>query len=142
MLKESGIKRAKESAISLAFKATFEDGTHNVTLASKNIGDSHINEIIRCLKHNSQAKGLDLGSNKITDDGIQNLCKGIAEHGQSLLKISFANNKISEKCLEPMAATLRLNKSLKTLNLSGNGFQNRVFKNKIKNVLTWVEITF
>lgn len=34
-----------------------------------------------------------------------------------------------------MAATLRTNKVLKTLDLTGNGISNRVVKNKIKNSL-------
>jgi Ran GTPase-activating protein (RanGAP) involved in mRNA processing and transport len=66
----------------------------------------------------------------------------VAEHAQ-IQSLNLANNRLSEKCVEPLAATLRVKRNLKELDLAGNGISNRVTKNKIKNVLTWVsEIKF
>jgi len=42
--------------------------------------------------------------------------------------------------MEPLAATLRFAKCLKHLNLEGNGINNRVAKNKLKNSLTNMQI--
>ena len=50
------------------------------------------------------------------------------------------SNKLTEKCIEPLAAVLRTNKTLKVLDLQENGITNRVFKNKIKNSLTWMDV--
>lgn len=38
--------------------------------------------------------------------------------------------------MEQLAAVLKFAKSLRTLNLEGNGITNRVSKNKLKNSLT------
>jgi len=93
------------------------------------------------LKTYGGLRSLDLTGNRITDEGVQLLAKAICE-APRLELLLLANNKITEKCIEPLAATLRTNKTLKLLDLQGNGITNRVFKNKIKNVLTWVEIKF
>lgn len=77
------IKRlgSKDSAISQAFKAIDQE-TCEVNLAGKSIGDSHINEIINNLKKITSTRGIDLSSNRISDEGVQHLAKGVAEHGQ------------------------------------------------------------
>ena len=46
-------------------------------LKGKNIGDTHANEIAKCLKANPLVRVLDLSSNKITDDGCQGIAKAI-----------------------------------------------------------------
>jgi len=106
-------------------------------LTSKNLGDSHINEIVRNLKVYNGLKGLDLSGNKISDDGVQHLARAICETQVDVLII--ANNKLTDKCTEPLAGILRTNKQLKVLNLEGNGITNRVAKNKLKNSLSWVD---
>jgi len=82
---------------------------------------------------------LDLSSNKITDVGLQQIAKAVCE-APNLEVLILCNNKMTEKCIEPLAATLRTNKVLKLLDMQGNGITNRVFKNKLKNSLTWVEV--
>lgn len=67
---------AKGSAISLAFK---NSQNVNVDLKAKNIGDTHINELAKNLKLNPLVRYVDLSSNKITDDGVQQLAKAICE---------------------------------------------------------------
>lgn len=138
----SGIKRvgSKDSVVALAFKAMDND-VGEVNLSAKSIGDSQMNEIVNNLKKMPTARCIDLSSNKITDEGVQHLARGLAELNQVQMLV-LANNKLTEKCIEPIAATLRMSKHLRVLDLSGNGISNRVFKNKIKNVLTWVEIKF
>lgn len=100
-----------------------------------------MNEVIKGLKTYGGLRSLDLSGNRISDEGVQLIAKAVCETPRLELLI-LANNKITEKCIEPLAATLRTNKTLKVLDLQGNGIVNRVFKNKIKNVLTWVEIKF
>lgn len=109
-------------------------------LKGKNIGDTHANEIAKCLKANPLVRVLDLSSNKITDDGCQGIAKAIC--GTEIQTLSFANNKITEKCCEPLAGVLKTNKNLKHLDLSGNNISNRVMQNKIKNSLTQTTLKF
>ena len=105
-------------------------------MASRNIGDQQINEIIKNLQNNGLLHSLDLSGNKISDSGVQHLAKAICESHVDTLDLS--NNRISEKCMEPLAAVLRFAKNLRNLNLEGNGITNRVAKNKLKNSLTWM----
>ena len=131
----TGLKRpTKDSVVGTAFKTQIVD--QELSLASKNLGDSAVNEIVKNLKLFSGLRGLDLSDNKITDNGVQHLAKAICESQVEVLII--ANNKLTEKCIEPLAGILKTNKVLKVLNLEGNGITNRVFKNKLKNSLSWV----
>ena len=127
---------SKESAISKAFRTEITEGYLN--LSSRGIGDQQINEINRNLNICGYMHEIDLSGNKITDSGVQHLAKAIVTSQVESLNLS--NNKISEKCIEPLAAILRLAKGLKKLNLEGNGITNRVSKNKLKNSLTWMQI--
>lgn len=97
----------------------------------------HVNEIINNLKQAPTLKGLNLSGNKLTDDGVKHLAKAICE--TSIEELNISSNKLSEKCMEPLAAIFKTNKGLKVLDLQGNGITNRVFKNKLKNSLTWVD---
>mmetsp|Transcript_28573 Transcript_28573/g.35356 ORF Transcript_28573/g.35356 Transcript_28573/m.35356 type:complete len:136 (+) Transcript_28573:2148-2555(+) len=129
-------KVSKGSAIGIAFRQEVIDG--RLCLAGKGIGDQQINEIIKNLKVNSYMFKLDLSGNRISDTGVQHLAKAICDC--QIESLNLSNNKISEKCMEPLAATLRFAKGLKNLNLEGNGITNRVAKNKLKNSLTWMNI--
>jgi Ran GTPase-activating protein (RanGAP) involved in mRNA processing and transport len=127
----------KGSAISLAFK---NSQNVNVDLKAKNVSDTHINELAKTLKSNPLVRYIDLSSNKITDDGVQHLAKAICE--TQVESLNLASNKLTEKCTEPLAAILRTNKNLKVLDLQNNNINNRVFRNKIRNSLTWMEVKF
>ena len=90
------------------------------------------------MKANPTINSINLKGNKFTDEGIQHLARAICN--TALEDISLANNKITDKCLEPTAAILRTNKTIQKLDLSGNGIVNRVAKNKMANTLTWVSV--
>jgi len=125
----------KVSGISHAFKTQVVDGELN--LASRNMGDSAINEIINGIKTTEGLKSVDLSGNKITDEGIADLAKAVCE--SNVEELDLANNKLTEKCVDTLVAILKTKKTLKVLNLEGNGITNRVAKNKLLNTLFWVE---
>jgi Ran GTPase-activating protein (RanGAP) involved in mRNA processing and transport len=127
----------KGSVISLAFK---NSNNVIVDLKGKNISDTHINELAKQLKSAPMVRFVDLSANKITDDGVQHLAKAICETYVESLNLS--SNKLTEKCTEPLAAILRTNKNLKVLDLQNNNITNRVFRNKIRNSLTWMDVKF
>ena len=102
-------KVSKDSTISKAFKNEIVDGVLN--LSGRGIGDQQVNEIVKHLKTTGYMHELDLSGNRITDSGVQHLAKAICETQIESLKLD--NNKISEKCMEPLAATLRFAKCLK-----------------------------
>ena len=54
---------------------------------------------------------LDLSNNKITDSGVEHLAKGICE--SNVESLNLAHNKISDKCMEQLAAVLRFAKGLR-----------------------------
>ena len=132
-LAAAGAKKVtKETAIGRAFKTDMQDGI--VNLSARNIGDQQINEINKNIKSIGFIRELDLSNNKITDSGVQHLAKAICDC--QIESLNLSNNKINEKCMEQLAAVLKFAKSLRTLNLEGNGITNRVSKNKLKNSLT------
>lgn len=74
----------------------------------------------------------------MTDEGVLHILKAIAMSTVEVLNL--ANNKISEKCAENISYTLKTSKSLRQLDLQGNGFTSRLMKNKLKNSLTQIEV--
>jgi Ran GTPase-activating protein (RanGAP) involved in mRNA processing and transport len=113
MLKAPGKKTVgKDSLIGLAFK-NWTNCT--VDLKGKNVGDSHINEICKNLKSYPSIRVIDLTQNKISDDGVQHLAKAVCE--SQVEQLILVNNKLTEKCTEPLAGVLKTNKSLKVLDL-------------------------
>lgn len=58
----------------------------------------------------------------------------------SLEQVSLAQNKISEKSTENIVYSLKTCKALKQLDLTGNGIQSRLMKNKLKNALPSIEV--
>jgi Ran GTPase-activating protein (RanGAP) involved in mRNA processing and transport len=100
-----------------------------------------VNEIAKNMKMYPMIRIIELSQNKLTDKGVEHLAKAICESAQ-VEQLIISNNKLTEKCTEPLAAVLRTNKNLKVLDLQGNGISNRVFKNKIRNSLTWMDVKF
>jgi len=79
-----------------------------------------------------------LSGNKISDEGVVHILKAVAV--SSLEQVSLAQNKISEKSTENIVYTLKTCKALKQLDLTGNGIQSRLMKNKLKNALPSIEV--
>lgn len=99
----------------------------------------HANELARCIKNCSgHIKFLDLSKNKISDDSLLHIVKALCE--SSIERVSFADNKITEKCIDTVVGSLKTNKTLKQLNLQNNKIEGRVVKNKLKNALTSMEV--
>lgn len=71
---------------------------------------------------------------------MENLAKTISSSNINIELIDLSNNKLSEKCIEPLAGVLRLAKGVSGLDMRGNGITNRVTKNKLKNSLNWMNI--
>lgn len=63
-------------------------------------------------------ENLDLGSNKFTDNGILNICKALSE--TQITRLVISNNKLTEKCCEPVTGVLMRNKHLNILNMQDN----------------------
>ena len=101
------------------------------------MADNNVNEICRHMKTSPSLNILNLTGNKFTDEGIIHIARAICE--TNLEEVVFANNRLTDKCLEPTAHILKTNKNLRTLDLSCNaGINSRVAKNKMTNTLTWV----
>ena len=74
---------------------------------------------------------MDLSNNKITDNGIVNICKAVNE--TQIERLVISSNKLTEKCTETIPGILMRNKFLKTLMMQDNSINNRVAKNKFIN---------
>ena len=99
----------------------------------------HSNDIARAIKSDSAGvQTLNLSKNKISDEGIGHIIKAICE--SSIDTLNLADNKITEKSIEVIVGTLKTNKTLKQMDLTGNGFGSRLLKNKLKNALTNMEV--
>ena len=81
---------------------------------------------------------LNLSKNKISDEGIGHVVKALCD--SSIESVTFADNKIGEKSIEVIVGTLKTNKTLKHLDLTGNGIGSRLMKNKLKNALPNIEV--
>ncbi len=64
-------------------------------------------------------KSLNLSKNKITDEAVGHIVKALCE--SQIESVSFADNKLSEKCIEVVVGTLKTNKTLKKIDMTGNG---------------------
>ena len=72
----------------------------------------HANELAKCIKSFSgHIKYLNLSKNKISDDSLLHLVKALCE--SSIERVNFAENKISEKCIDTVVGSLKTNKTLK-----------------------------
>ena len=102
--------------------------------------DNHSIQIAQLLRQYAKedVENVDLGSNKITDNGILNILKALSETQVSRLVIS--NNKLTEKCCEPVTGVLMRNKHLNILNMQDNQIQSRVAKNKLINALPKIDV--
>ena len=52
----------------------------------------------------------------------------------------ISNNKLTDKCVEQVAAVLSRNKFLSTLNMCDNQITNKVAKNKLINSLKKIDV--
>lgn len=60
-------------------------------------------------------QNLDLSCNKITDNGITNICKALND--TQIERFVISGNKLTDKCTESVTGILMRNKHLKTLNM-------------------------
>ena len=102
--------------------------------------DNHCQQICTLLKQHAKqdVDNLDLGNNKITDIGILELCKALADTEVTRLVIS--NNKLTDKCCEQVTGVLMRNKHLTVLNMQDNQITSRVAKNKLVNALPKIDV--
>lgn len=79
--------------------------------------DNHSLQLSQLIKQHARedVDNLDLGNNKLTDNGIVNICKAICDTQIGRLVIS--NNRLTEKCCETVTGILMRNKNLHTLNM-------------------------
>ena len=96
-------------------------------------------ELSRCIKQCSgHIKQLDLSKNRIGDEGFQHILKAIVD--SQIEEVSFTNNKITDKGVDKIYASLRMAKHVKLIDLTGNGIANRLLKNKLKSNLPSIDI--
>lgn len=70
----------------------------DIDLSGRGLTDNHCHQICTLLKQHAKENvdNLDLGNNKITDIGILELCKALAETEVTRLVIS--SNKLTDNC--------------------------------------------
>jgi Ran GTPase-activating protein (RanGAP) involved in mRNA processing and transport len=95
----------------------------------------HSNDLAKCIRTlGGGLKTLNLAKNRLGDEGLQLVVKALCE--SQVEAVSLEGNKITERSVEMVVGALKTNKTLKLLDLSGNGIQSRLMKNKLKNGLT------
>jgi Ran GTPase-activating protein (RanGAP) involved in mRNA processing and transport len=55
-------------------------------------------------------------------------------------QLDLQGNKITEKAVDVIVGCLKTNKTLKVLDLSNNGIESRLMKNKLKNALPQIDV--
>lgn len=99
----------------------------------------HSADLSKCLKlHSAHIRSLSLAKNRLTDEGLGQVLRALAETG--LEHLDLQGNKISEKSVDNIVGCLKNNKALKVLDLSNNGIGSRLMKNKLKNALPHIEV--
>ena len=81
---------------------------------------------------------MDLSNNKITDNGIVNLCKALSE--TQIERFVVSGNKLTDKCTVGITGILMRNKHLKTLMMQDNNIESRIAKNKLINSLPKIDV--
>lgn len=133
------------------FKHEAQDGELDISSKSKllrflcfyliyiDLSDMHVNELAKCIKTGSgHVKFLNLSKNRLGDEGINHIMKALCE--SQIEAVNLSGNKLTEKCVETMVGILKTNKNLKYIDLTGNGIQSRLMKNKLKNSLAQMEV--
>ena len=104
------------------------------------LNDNHSSQLCQLLKQYAKedVENLDLSDNKFTDTGILNICKALAD--TQITRLVISNNKLTEKCCEPVTGVLMRNKHLSILNMQDNQITSRVAKNKLINALPKIDV--
>lgn len=102
--------------------------------------DNHCHQICQLLKQHARegVDNLDLGNNKITDSGVVEICKALAD--TEINRFVISNNKLTDKCCELVTGVLMRNKHLSTLMMQDNQINSRVAKNKLINALPRINV--
>lgn len=87
-------------------------------------GNSNCRILSHILQHNQWIKELDLSNNGIDDDGIKEICDGIANN-QGLQKVNLSSNHFGEEGAKFLKDAIIRNTSIQEIDLSRNalGFQ-------------------
>nr|XP_019566453.1 PREDICTED: NACHT, LRR and PYD domains-containing protein 13 [Rhinolophus sinicus] len=72
------------------------------------------------LKHNQNVKVLDIGRNRVQDDGVRRLCEVLHCSQCALSTLGLEKCDLTSACCRHLASVLRSSKSLVNLNLLGN----------------------
>jgi len=122
----------KKNDLPTAFKQEAVNG--ELDLSNRNLSDMHATELAKCIRTMSgHIRSLILAKNRISDEGVPVIVKALCE--SQIESVSLQANKLSDKCVEAVVGSLKTNKSIKCLDLSNNGIQSRLMKNKLKNAL-------
>ncbi|XP_006901908.1 PREDICTED: NACHT, LRR and PYD domains-containing protein 11 [Elephantulus edwardii] len=78
-------------------------------------------EVARVLISNRNLKSLELGDNQIGDAGMEPLCKALRDPNCILVNLGLEGCMLTSACCENLASVFIRNRTLKTLNLLGNG---------------------
>ncbi|XP_019483396.1 PREDICTED: NACHT, LRR and PYD domains-containing protein 13-like [Hipposideros armiger] len=77
-------------------------------------------ELADILKHNHNVKVLDLGKNRVQDEGVRRLCEVLHDSLCALNTLGLEKCDLTSACCQHLASVLRSSKSLMNLNLLGN----------------------
>jgi hypothetical protein len=87
-------------------------------------GNSNCRILSHILQHNQWIEELDLSNNGLDDDGIREICEGIAAN-KTLKRLNLSSNHFGEEGAKSLLTALLRNNSIRALDLSRNalGFQ-------------------
>ncbi|XP_005099273.1 leucine-rich repeat-containing protein 34 isoform X2 [Aplysia californica] len=108
-----------------------ENLMHNFTLTYLNLNCNRITrdgmkELAKVLKLNTGLKCLDLGYNRLEDDGAISLAEAIGTYNTTLECLNIVYNNIGPKGLCAIAEALNFNSALTSLYIWGNHFDDAV----------------
>ena len=109
-------------------------------MSGRGLTDNHSLQLCQLLKQfaKEDVDNFDISNNKLTDNGIVNICKALSE--TQITRFVISNNKLTEKCCEPVTGILMRNKHLQILNMQDNQITSRVAKNKLINALPKIDV--
>lgn len=91
-------------------------------LQNNQINDDSMEILSFLISRNNMIQTLNLGYNKFTSKGIQNLCKGLKTEESRIMELSLSNNFLNEKSLIFLSEAFKNHQTLMSLNLSYNNF--------------------
>ena len=91
-----------------------------LVLKSNNITAEGAREIAEALKKNTRLEKLDLGYNKIGDNGTQYLADALSNNNRTLIKLHLQSNSITAVGARYLAEMLKNNRAIRRLGLDYN----------------------